>query len=123
MVGWLLKFDMYGGLFLYYMDNNQVVVGFVVGLGYMNLYLLLFEEFQCYKMYLLICVFFEGGKCVLYGVCVIMVGGLLLLLKMVFLGGVLIGDDVGFLNVLWIKGSYVVIKIGMLVVDVVFDVV
>ncbi|MEB4642703.1 NAD(P)/FAD-dependent oxidoreductase, partial [Burkholderia contaminans] len=29
--GWPLKSDTYGGSFLYHMDNNQVVVGFVVG--------------------------------------------------------------------------------------------
>ncbi|HDR9342792.1 TPA: electron transfer flavoprotein-ubiquinone oxidoreductase, partial [Burkholderia multivorans] len=44
--GWPLKPDTYGGSFLYHMDNNQVVVGFVVGLGYTNPYLSPFEEFQ-----------------------------------------------------------------------------
>ncbi|MCA7968260.1 NAD(P)/FAD-dependent oxidoreductase, partial [Burkholderia cenocepacia] len=47
--GWPLKSDTYGGSFLYHMDNNQVVVGFVVGLGYTNPYLSPFEEFQRYK--------------------------------------------------------------------------
>lgn len=75
IVGWLLVNDIYGGFFLYYLENNQVVVGYVVGLVYQNLYFLFFEEFQCYKIYLEICKFFEGGKCIFYGVCVIMVGG------------------------------------------------
>ena len=47
--GWPLDNDTYGGSFLYHMDNNQVVVGFVVGLGYSNPYLSPFEEFQRYK--------------------------------------------------------------------------
>lgn len=66
----------YGGGFFYYFENNQVFVGFVVGFGYSNLYLLFFEEFQCFKMYFNICSFFEGGKCIVYGVWVLIVGGL-----------------------------------------------
>ena len=32
--GWPLDNDTYGGSFLYHLENNQVAVGFVVGLGY-----------------------------------------------------------------------------------------
>ncbi|WP_174923270.1 NAD(P)/FAD-dependent oxidoreductase, partial [Burkholderia metallica] len=65
--GWPLKSDTYGGSFLYHMDNNQVVVGFVVGLGYTNPYLSPFEEFQRYKTHPSIRAFLEGGKRVSYG--------------------------------------------------------
>lgn len=122
VVGWLLDSDIYGGVFFYYVDGGKVVIGYVVGLDYKNFWLSLFEEFQCFKIYLDICKYLEGGICIGYGVCVIIVGGLLLLLKMVFFGGVLVGCEVGYFNVSCIKGSYVVIKIGMLCVDVVFDV-
>ncbi len=37
--GWPLDSDTYGGSFLYHLENNQVAVGFVVGLGYTNPYL------------------------------------------------------------------------------------
>ena len=47
--GWPLETDTYGGSFLYHLDNNQVMVGFVVGLGYRIPYLSPFEEFQRYK--------------------------------------------------------------------------
>ena len=47
--GWPLDRDTYGGSFLYHLENNQVAVGFVVGLGYTNPYLSPFEEFQRYK--------------------------------------------------------------------------
>ena len=33
-IGWPLKSDTYGGSFLYHNENNQVAVGFVVGLDY-----------------------------------------------------------------------------------------
>lgn len=41
---------------------------------------------------------------------------------MVFFGGVLIGCDFGILNFVKIKGSYIVMKFGMFVVDVIVEV-
>ncbi|WP_409068320.1 NAD(P)/FAD-dependent oxidoreductase, partial [Burkholderia cenocepacia] len=111
----------YGGSFLYHMDNNQVVVGFVVGLGYTNPYLSPFEEFQRYKTHPSIRAFLEGGKRVSYGARAITAGGLLSLPKTVFPGGALIGDDAGFLNASRIKGSHAAIKTGMLAADAAFD--
>ncbi|WP_448166512.1 electron transfer flavoprotein-ubiquinone oxidoreductase [Burkholderia ambifaria] len=119
--GWPLKSDTYGGSFLYHMDNNQVVVGFVVGLGYTNPYLSPFEEFQRYKRHPSIRAFLEGGKRVSYGARAITAGGLLSLPKTVFPGGALIGDDAGFLNASRIKGSHAAIKTGMLAADAAFD--
>jgi electron-transferring-flavoprotein dehydrogenase len=60
--GWPLGTDTYGGSFLYHLDNNQVMVGFVVGLGYSNPYLSPFEEFQRYKTHPAIRTFLEGGS-------------------------------------------------------------
>src|SRR6185437_5758694 len=111
----------YGGSFLYHMDNNQVVVGFVVGLGYSNPYLSPFEEFQRYKTHPAIRAILEGGKRVSYGARAITAGGLMSLPKLVFPGGALVGDDAGFLNVSRIKGSHAAIKTGMLAADAAFD--
>jgi electron-transferring-flavoprotein dehydrogenase len=119
--GWPLENDTYGGSFLYHMDNNQVVVGFVVGLGYTNPYLSPFEEFQRYKTHPAIRAILEGGKRVSYGARAITAGGLLSLPKLVFPGGALVGDDAGFLNVSRIKGSHAAIKTGMLAADAAFD--
>lgn len=119
--GWPLKSDTYGGSFLYHLDNNQVVVGFVVGLGYTNPYLSPFEEFQRYKTHPSIRAFLEGGKRVSYGARAITAGGLLSLPKLVFPGGALVGDEAGFLNASRIKGSHAAIKTGMLAADAVFD--
>src|SRR3546814_5065309 len=45
-VGWPLDSATYGGSFLYHIENNQVAVGFVVGLDYSNPYLSPYDEFQ-----------------------------------------------------------------------------
>lgn len=44
--GWPLETDTYGGSFLYHMDDNQVMVGFVVGLGYSNLQCAALRDFR-----------------------------------------------------------------------------
>ncbi|KQR74604.1 electron transfer flavoprotein-ubiquinone oxidoreductase [Burkholderia sp. Leaf177] len=119
--GWPLETDTYGGSFLYHMDNNQVMVGFVVGLGYSNPYLSPFEEFQRYKTHPAIRTFLEGGKRVSYGARAIAAGGLMSLPKLVFKGGALVGDDAGFLNASRIKGSHAAIKSGKMAAEAAFD--
>src|SRR5262249_46299183 len=47
--GWPLDRSTYGGSFLYHLEDNQVAVGFVVGLDYKNPTLSPFEEFQRFK--------------------------------------------------------------------------
>jgi electron-transferring-flavoprotein dehydrogenase len=119
--GWPLDAETYGGSFLYHAENNQVAVGFVVGLNYSNPYLSPFEEFQRYKTHPLIRGFFEGGKRIAYGARAITAGGFQALPKLIFPGGALIGDDAGFLNASRIKGSHAAIKSGMLAAEAGFD--
>ncbi len=119
--GWPLDTSTYGGSFLYHLDNNQVVVGFVVGLAYRNPYLSPFEEFQRYKTHPSIRHYLEGGKRVSYGARAITAGGPVSLPKLVFPGGALIGCDAGFLNAARIKGSHTAIKSGMLAAEAAYQ--
>ena len=119
--GWPLDNATYGGSFLYHLEANQIAVGFVVGLGYENPYLHPFEEFQRYKTHPAIRGFFEGGRRISYGARAIAAGGLQSLPKLVFPGGVLTGDDAGFLNAARIKGTHAAIKSGMLAAESAFE--
>jgi len=119
--GWPLDSKTYGGSFLYHLENNQVMVGYVVGLNYENPYLSPYEEFQRYKTHPEIRSFLEGGKRISYGARAITAGGLQSLPKLVFPGGALIGCDAGFLNMSRIKGSHAAIKSGMLAAESVFE--
>jgi electron-transferring-flavoprotein dehydrogenase len=119
--GWPLDHATYGGSFLYHLENNQVAVGYVVGLAYANPYLSPFEEFQRFKTHYAIRPFFENGKRISYGARSITAGGLQSLPKFVFSGGALIGCEAGFLNASRIKGSHAAIKTGMLAADAAFD--
>jgi electron-transferring-flavoprotein dehydrogenase len=127
--GWPLDNSTYGGAFLYHMENNQVVMGFITGLDYANPYLSPFDEMQRWKTHRNIRWYLEGdesqgvkpAKRISYGARAITAGGLLSLPKTVFPGGVLVGDDAGFLNAARIKGSHAAIKTGMLAAAAAFD--
>ncbi|MGZ5272514.1 MAG: FAD-binding protein, partial [Ramlibacter sp.] len=121
--GWPLDEMTYGGSFLYHMENNQISIGFVVGLDYSNPYLSPFEEFQRFKTHPNIRWYFEGGtaKRLGYGARALTVGGLLSLPKTVFPGGALVGCDAGYLNASRIKGSHAAIKTGMLAARAAYD--
>ncbi len=118
--GWPLM-DQYSGSFLYHLENNQVAVGYVVGLAYENPYLSPYEEFQRFKTHPAIRTFFEGAKRISYGARAITAGGLQSLPKLTFPGGALIGCDAGFLNMPRIKGSHTAMKTGMLAAEAAFD--
>lgn len=120
--GWPLDTKTYGGSFIYHLDNNQVAVGFVVGLDYQNPYLSPFEEFQRFKTHPEIRKTFEGGRRIAYGARALNEGGLQSLPKLSFKGGVLVGDAAGFLNVPRIKGIHTAIKSAMLAAEAVFPV-
>jgi electron-transferring-flavoprotein dehydrogenase len=119
-VGWPLDPSTYGGSFLYHMENNQVAVGFVLGLGYANPHLSPFEEFQRFKTHPDIRPTFEGGRRIAYGARAISAGGVQSLPKLIFPGGLLIGDTAGFLNMPKIKGTHTAMKSGILAADAVF---
>ncbi len=119
-VGWPLDPSTYGGSFLYHLEGNQVAVGFVVGLGYANPHLSPFEEFQRFKTHPDIRPTFEGGRRIAYGARAISAGGVQSLPKLIFPGGMLIGDTAGFLNMPKSKGTHTAMKSGILGADAVF---
>jgi len=127
--GWPMQNDTYGGAFLYHMENNQVVLGFITGLDYQNPYLSPFEEFQRWKTHRNIRWYLEGDESqgikparrISYGARAITAGGLMSLPKTIFPGGALVGCDAGYLNVSRIKGSHAAIKTGMLAARAAFD--
>lgn len=118
--GWPLQNDTVGGGFCYHLDNNQVAVGFVVGLDYSNPYLSPFDEMQRYKTHPELKGMFEGAKRISYGARAINEGGLQSVPKLSFPGGALIGCSAGFVNVPRIKGSHNAMKTGMLAAEEAF---
>jgi electron-transferring-flavoprotein dehydrogenase len=119
-VGWPLRSDTYGGSFVYHFENQQVAVGFVIGLDYRNPHLNPFLEFQRFKTHPAIRPTFEGGRRVAYGSRALSEGGFQSIPRLDFPGGALIGDSAGFVNVPKIKGNHTAMKSGMAAAEAVF---
>ncbi|MGI9488447.1 MAG: electron transfer flavoprotein-ubiquinone oxidoreductase [Geminicoccaceae bacterium] len=116
-VGWPMDSKTYGGSFLYHLEDNQVAVGFVIGLDYQNPYLSPFEEFQRFKAHSSVRETLEGGRRICYGARALNEGGLQSLPELVFPGGAVIGCSAGFLNVPKIKGNHLAMKSGMMAAE------
>lgn len=116
-IGWPMDSRTYGGGFMYHAENNQVYIGFVVGLDYRNPYLSPYHEMQRYKTHPAVRKVLEGGRCVSYGARALVEGGFQSLPKLTFPGGILIGDTAGFLNVPKIKGNHLAMKSGMVAAE------
>ena len=120
-IGWPLDNTTYGGSFMYHLENNQLAVGFVVGLDYQNPYLNPYEEFQRFKTHPKIRHIFENAKRISYGARALNEGGFQSIPNLTFPGGAIIGCAAGFLNVPKIKGTHNAMKSGMLAADALKD--
>lgn len=120
-IGWPLDRYTYGGSFLYHMSQNQVLIGFVVGLDYANPYLDPFQEFQRFKTHPSIRPLLNGAKCLSYGARALNEGGYQSIPQLEFPGGSLIGCAAGFLNVAKIKGIHTALKSGMIAAEALYD--
>ncbi|MEJ6683992.1 MAG: electron transfer flavoprotein-ubiquinone oxidoreductase [SAR86 cluster bacterium] len=122
-VGWPLGHfpgQTLGGSYIYHLEDNQIAIGLIVDLGYSNPHLSPFDEFQRFKQHKFIKHYLEGGKRIAYGARAVIKGGLTALPKLVMPGGLLVGDDAGFLNNLKQKGTHTAMKSGMLAAESVF---
>ena len=119
-IGWPLDNQTYGGSFIYYLENNQVSVGFVIGLDYKNPYLSPFDEFQRFKTHPKIKKIFDGGKRISYGARALNEGGFQSIPKLTVPGGLLVGCTAGFMNVPKIKGTHTAMKSGMIAAEEIF---
>ena len=120
-VGWPLDRATYGGSFVYHLEDNQVAIGFVVGLDYQNPHLSPFDEMQRFKTHPRIRPTLEGGRRVAYGARALNEGGFQSIPKLTFPGGLLIGETAGFLNVPKIKGTHTAMKSGMVAAETIHE--
>jgi electron-transferring-flavoprotein dehydrogenase len=120
-IGWPLEHDTYGGSFIYHLEDNQLAIGYVVGLDYQNPYLDPYMEFQRFKHHPAIAPLLEGGRRISYGARALNEGGWQSIPKLTMPGGALIGCAAGFLNVPKIKGTHTAMKSGMLAAEAAFE--
>ena len=113
-MGWPLDSDIYGGSFIYHLDNDRLAIGFVCGLDYTDPDFMPFEAFQQLKHHPMIKAMLEGGEIISSGARALVEGGFQSLPKLEMPGALLIGDAAGTLNVPKIKGTHQAMRSGML---------
>ena len=119
--GYPLDRKTYGGGFIYGMQDNQVIVGLVVGLDYRNPHLDPHTEFQRMKTNPWLADLLDGAKMTFYGAKAIPEGGYWSMPRPWGPGFLLTGDSGGFLNAQKLKGIHLAMKSGMLAAETIFD--
>jgi electron-transferring-flavoprotein dehydrogenase len=120
-LGWPLDANTFGGGFFYGMQNNQLIVGLVVGLDYRNPLLDPHQEFQRLKTHPDIAKMLEGGTMAFYGAKALPEGGWWSMPRLSGDGFLLIGDSAGLLNSQRLKGIHLAMKSGMLAAETIFE--
>jgi electron-transferring-flavoprotein dehydrogenase len=119
-LGWPLWPALFGGGFLYGMQDDLAIVGLVVGLDYENPWTDPHLEFQRFKTHPAIARLLAGGRMAYYGAKAIPEGGYWSMPRLGGSGFCLIGDTGGFLNGEKLKGIHLGMKSGMLAAEAIF---
>jgi electron-transferring-flavoprotein dehydrogenase len=124
--GWPLRFGKkyreYGGSWLYPMGDNQISLGFVIGLDYADATLSVHDLLQDFKTHPFIKGILEGGTRVAWGAKTIPGGGLYGLPSRLHVpGAVMVGDSAGFVDMAALKGVNYAIRSGMLAADAIYE--
>jgi len=116
-VGWPLDNATYGGSFVYHLPDDQVYVGYVVGLDYLDPRFAPFEAFQQFKHHPSVRRLLEGGEVLAAGARTIAAGGWQSMPQLDMPGAMLLGDAAGTLNFPKIKGIHQAVRSGVLAAE------
>ncbi len=120
-LGYPLPNDVFGGGFVYGMQNDLLDIGLVVGLDYQDPFTDPHRLFNEFKQHPAIAAMLEGGKMLHYGAKAVPEGGLLSQPKFYGDGFLIIGDSASFLNSQKLKGIHMAMKSGMLAAETIFE--
>ena len=116
-MGFPLGQAIFGGAFLYGMQNDIWDLGLVVGLDYQNPGVDSHHELQRLKNHPWIRSLLSTGKMIAYGAKSLPEGGWYSIPKLSVGGAMLIGDSAGFMNGQRLKGIHLAMKSGMLAAE------
>ena len=120
-LGYPLKRDTFGGGFIYGMTENMVSLGQLTSLDYKDPFVDPHREFQKFKCHPLVKDLLQDGKVVQYGAKTAPAGGYFAVPKLVFPGGLIIGDSANLFNTQKIKGVHLAMRSGMLAAEAILD--
>ena len=120
-LGWPLRYGArhreFGGSWIYPMGDDQVSIGFVVGLDHTDATVSGHDLLQQFKTSRLVRGILEGGERIAWGAKAIPEGGWWAMPKLTAPGLVLCGDSGGMVNVPVLKGIHYAIHSGMLAAE------
>lgn len=120
-LGYPLPNNLFGGSFVYGMQNDLLDIGLVVGLDYADPFTDPHRLFNQFKQHPAIASLLEGGRMLHYGAKSLPEGGLLAQPKYYGDGFLMIGDTASFLNSQKLKGIHTAMRSGMLAAETIFE--
>ena len=119
-LGHPLPMSMYGGGWLYGLEENRVSLGLMAGLHYTDPLFEPHTALQRFKQHPQLRRVLDGGRLLRYGAKVISVGGYWALPRVHVPGALLIGDAAGYVDTRRMKGIHLAMKTGMLAAESTF---
>jgi len=116
-MGWPLGLGIFGGSFIYYIGDDLITLGLVVGLDTEDPTMDIHEELQRFKTHPFVRQLLEGGTRVNYGAKSLPAGGWWAMPRPYADGVMLAGDSLGTLNTARLKGIHGAMKSGMLAAE------
>ena len=120
-MGYPLRFEEFGGGFIYAMPDGQLASASSSGLDYKDPLFDPHVAFQRFKLHPLVAAMLEGGQMVRYGAKALPEGGWYTIPRPYMDGALIAGDAGGFLNSLRLKGIHLAMATGMLAAETAFD--
>jgi electron-transferring-flavoprotein dehydrogenase len=120
-LGWPVSSKMYGGGWIYGLENNRVSIGLVIALEYEDPRFDPHAAFQIWKTHPYVRNILEGGKLVRYGAKSLPYGGWYAMPRNYLDGALIVGDSGSFLDSQRLKGIHLAMKSGMLAAETIFE--
>ena len=120
-MGYPLRFEEFGGGFVYALPEGRVAVGFVAGLDYRNPLFDPHDAFQRFKRHPLVAALLADGQMVRYGAKALPEGGWHAIPRCHVDGALVVGDAAGFLNSMRLKGIHLAMWSGMCAAETAFE--
>jgi len=115
--GYPLGLNTPGGGFIYEIKDNQVAIGFIVGLCYQDPMLDLYDQFIKFKQHPFVAGIINDGKVLEQGARTVSTGGYFTIPQLAVDGGVFVGGCASMQNTPGLKGIHVSMKSGMLAAE------
>jgi electron-transferring-flavoprotein dehydrogenase len=120
-MGYPLRFEEFGGGFIYAMPDGQLSVGFVAGLDYKDPMFDPHVAFNRFKRHPFVNALLDGGQMIRYGAKALPEGGWCTIPRCYADGALIVGDAAGFMNSMRLKGIHLAMRSGMLAAETAFD--